>query len=285
MATPTVTIIGLGKVGTAWLNVLPNVGYPVISAYSRTGVDSSLKKNHSQSHFGKEIPNTKEELGQLIFLTVSDDAIESVSETLAKNFPRLDETFVIHCSGVLSSEALSALKKKGAKTASFHPIKAITKKNNSFKGTWFDMEGDEGLLDELEILCQKLGAHSFLIKPEAKPHLHASAVVASNYLVVLADLVKKISAEGEILEETALKSLIPLMRNTLDNIEEFGTVQALTGPVARGDVQTIERHLEGLKSDDSLLSLYKKFGKATVDIAEEKSGRTEALNKIRDLFS
>ncbi|MEX0610158.1 MAG: Rossmann-like and DUF2520 domain-containing protein [Balneolaceae bacterium] len=285
MAKPTVTIIGLGNVGSAWLNVLPKVGYKVISAYSRKKADSSLVKNQPEIKFSKGLPAKKEELGLLVILAVSDDAIKAVSEGLADNFSGLEDKYFVHCSGVLTSEALSALKRKGAKTASFHPIKAITKANSTFKDTWFDMEGNEELLAELEELCVHLEAHAFPVKPEAKAYLHASAVVASNYLVVLADMLSKISAKGGVSEESAIKAFAPLMRNTLSNIEEFGVSEALTGPIARGDVETVRSHLKGLENENEILSLYKEMGRAAVEIAGRKSGNYEALAEIKKLLS
>lgn len=284
MENPRITIIGLGQVGTALLRVFSSHGYEVISAYNRTNVADALKSEFADTDFVQDISSLEQTIGDLIFLTVSDDSIASLSGELSGYSFNWDGKTVVHCSGTHSSESLSALKKAGVRTASFHPMQAITKSTDSFSGIWFDIEGDEKALKNLELIAETFGAQSFRVEPEAKPFLHASAVVASNYLVVLADLVSKISAEANISEETALKALTPLMENTLQNIKNLGITEALTGPIARGDVETVREHLEQLKKTPEALSLYKTFGMEAAKIAERKGGSTQSLHDIKKLL-
>jgi predicted short-subunit dehydrogenase-like oxidoreductase (DUF2520 family) len=284
MKEARITIIGLGRVGTALLRVLSEKGYTVMNAFNRSGVDADLKKNHPQTKFISGLPDKGTILGDWIFLSVSDDAIPSVVDRLIDQSRDLNKN-VVHLSGSHSSKVLAPLKNAGASIASFHPMKAITPTTTSLEGTWFDLEGDEELLKSLEELAQDLDAHSFRVEPDAKPLLHASAVVASNYLVVLAELVSKISAEANIPEEIALKALTPLMENTLQNISEMGVTDALTGPIARGDVKTIKQHLQNLNNAPDLCSLYKTLGLEAVKIAEKKSGESQSLQEIKKLLS
>ena len=280
-----ITIIGLGNVGTALLKVLTGKGYSIKSVYNRSEIDPDLIKKYPDIIFQKGLPESSEEVGGLIFLTVSDDAIPSVAQNLSDHFRSFEGKQVVHCSGTYSSKVLHLLKKKGASVASFHPMKAITPNTASFEDVWFDLEGDEDVLADLENLTDQLKAHSFRVEPDAKPLLHASAVVASNYLVVLAELVSKISALGNIREETALKAITPLMQNTLQNIEELGVTEALTGPIARGDLKTVKLHLENLDKAPELLSLYKTLGIEAVKIAIRKNGDSTSLEEIRKLLS
>jgi predicted short-subunit dehydrogenase-like oxidoreductase (DUF2520 family) len=115
--------------------------------------------------------------------------------------------------------------------------------------------------------------------------LHASAVIASNYLVVLANLMTKVSAKGGIPEDISLKALIPLMRNTLDNIEQNGVTNSLTGPIARGDVNTVADHLELLTSDPELLKLYKLFGLEALKLSDLKSSDSSTYERLKDILS
>ncbi|MDR9418393.1 Rossmann-like and DUF2520 domain-containing protein [Gracilimonas sp.] len=279
-----ITIIGLGQVGKAFLRVLSKQGYRVVSAFNKSSIDSSFQKEFPKTEFKKGIPDDSHTEGSFLIVTVSDDAIAEVSHTIASNLTETENSFAIHCSGTHTSDSLSPLKSRGFKTASFHPIKAITPNTDSFKDCWFDMEGDEELLKMLEDLAETLGANSFRVEPEAKPLLHASAVVASNYLVVLADLFTKISSMGNIPEETAIKALAPLMENTLENIQEFGVEGSLTGPISRGDVSTIKEHIEKLGREGEVLSLYKIFGREAVKIAEQRNGESGALDQIKELL-
>ncbi|MEQ8525632.1 DUF2520 domain-containing protein [Gracilimonas sp.] len=285
MEKPRITIIGLGSVGTAFLNVLSEAGYQVLSVYNRSEIDPDLIKKFPNTIFTKGLPKESGELGDIIFITVSDDAIESISEALSESLAALNGKIVAHCSGAHSSVVLSSMQKKGVSVASFHPMKAITPKTNSFEGTWFDVEGEEEAMLKLEKIADNLKAHSFRVEPKAKPLLHASAVVASNYLVVLAELVSKISSLGNVPEETALKAITPLMENTLQNVKELGVTEALTGPIARGDLKTVKQHIESLKKAPELLSLYRTLGIEAVKIAVRKTGDSNSLEEIRKLLS
>ncbi|WP_421774691.1 Rossmann-like and DUF2520 domain-containing protein [Gracilimonas sp.] len=285
MKKPRITIIGLGSVGSALLNVLTTSGYEVLSVFNRSEIDPDLIKKYPDTYFSKGLPNNENKLGELTFLTVSDDAIESVATQLSERYTDLNDRSVVHCSGVHASEVLSPISKAGASIASFHPMKAITPKTSSFENTWFDVEGDEAAIRRMEELADRLKAHMFKVEPKAKPLLHASAVVASNYLVVLAELVSKISALGDVPEETALKAITPLMENTLRNVKELGVTEALTGPIARGDLKTVKQHMESLKNAPELLSLYKTLGIEAVKISVRKNGETDSLEEIRKLLS
>ncbi|MGN8226605.1 Rossmann-like and DUF2520 domain-containing protein [Gracilimonas sp. BCB1] len=285
MKKPRITIIGLGNVGSALLNVLTKSGYEVLSVFNRSEIDPDLIKKYPDTYFSKGLPNNENKLGELIFLTVSDDAIESVATQLSERYTDLNGRNVVHCSGVHASGVLAPLSKSGASIASFHPMKAITPKTYTFENTWFDVEGDEAAMLSLEKLTDSIKAHMFRVEPKAKPLLHASAVVASNYLVVLAELVSKISALGNVPEETALKAITPLMENTLRNVKELGVTEALTGPIARGDLKTVKQHVESLKNVPELLSLYKTLGIEAVKISIRKNGETASLEEIRKLLS
>ncbi|MAL16491.1 MAG: hypothetical protein CL670_10055 [Balneola sp.] len=284
MSKPRISIIGLGRVGTALLHVFNEKGYPVISVYNHSEIEEGFKKQYPNTLFSVGQPKDLDNLGDLIFISVSDDAISSIAEELADQFPKLRRK-VVHLSGTHSSQILNPIKKNGANVASFHPMQAITPKTKSFEGTWFDMEGDKVLLEELENISHDLKAKTFRVDADAKPLLHASAVVASNYLVVLSDMVAKISAEANIPEATALNALKPLMENTIENINTLGVTDALTGPIARGDLETVKQHLKSLDSAPEVLSLYKTLGIEAVKIAERKSGSSQSLQEIKKLLS
>lgn len=284
MKKPRISIIGLGQVGNALLKALKKNGYEVISVFNRSEIADSQIEQYPDTDFFTGLPSQNTLIGEIIIVAVSDDAIYKVSNDLAGRFKSLKGKFVAHCSGTHSSEALEVIQSIGAKTASFHPMKAITKSTDSFEGTWFDIEGDDHFLKMLEKIAIDLNAKTFRVEPKAKPYLHASAVVASNYLVVLAGLISQISEQGNVDKQTLLKALTPLMENTLQNINELGVVNALTGPIARGDINTIQKHLESLKNVPEVCSLYKTLGIEAVKIAEQKNGASQALVEIKKLF-
>lgn len=279
-----ITIIGLGSVGSALLHVFTKKNLPVQSVFNRSEVPASIQNKYSETRFTQSWSELNFTAGQLVFITVSDDAIADTVARLSEGKQDLTDVHFVHCSGTHASQILAPLQAKGAQGASFHPMKAITRKTNSFKDIWFDMEGDRELLAKLEQIAHIMDAKTFVVLPKAKPLLHASAVVASNYLVVLAELVTRITGMGEVSPEHALQAMMPLMQNTLQNIEELGVTDALTGPIARGDVETIQQHIKSMQANSELLMLYKTLGLEAVKIAERKSGETASLKEIKKLL-
>ncbi len=260
MKSPRISIIGFGNVGKALFYQFSELGYEVISVFNRSDIALEIQEEFKDVNFFQRLPREGDQTGTHLFITVSDDALANVALELGDKISDFSEKTIIHCSGTHTSAVLQPVKEKGANIGSFHPMKAITPASNTFKNTWFDIEGDEEVIQFLSDLAENMGAEAFIIKPESKPYLHAAAVVASNYLVVLSDLVSRILAEGEIAEEEALQSILPLMKNTLQNIEETGPENALTGPIERGDVNTVKQHLQILQNRPDLISLYKVLG-------------------------
>ncbi len=284
MKPTSITIVGLGSVGSALLHVFTKESLPVRNVYNRSEVPVSIQNKYSETRFTQSLNELNFTAGQPVFITVSDDAIADTVARLSEGKQDLADVHFVHCSGTHASQILAPLQEKGAKVASFHPMKAITRKTVSFKDIWFDMEGDRELLEELEQIAHIMEAKTFEVLPKAKPLLHASAVVASNYLVVLAELVTRITGMGEVSPEHALQAMMPLMQNTLQNVEELGVTDALTGPIARGDVETIQQHIKSMQANSELLMLYKTLGLEAVKIAERKSGETASLKEIKKLL-
>ena len=263
MKKPSITIFGIGRIGGALEKSLSNSGYPIHSTFSRN-----------------TFPEKEEDLGEVIFLTIHDREIAELAKKIALKCSSFQGKYVIHCSGTLDLLVLQPLADKGAKTASFHPLKAVTKDDDSFTGVWFDMDGDASALTLLKKITKDLKAECFEINPEAKPLLHAAAVVSSNYLVTLLKLATDIANAGDIDRDIALQALLPLTESSLENIKEKGFEGSLTGPIARGDVDTIQRHVKILKNHPELLSVYKKLGYLTLQLAQLNVHSKEKLKEL-----
>lgn len=246
MKKPTSTIIGTGRLGRALSKALNEAGFNVIDEYSR----------------GESIEN----LGDWTFITTPDSEISKVVSELSLKFRNLEGKNVFHSSGTISYSILEELQKLGAKTACFHPLQAITNKTTSFKGIYFDIEGDEEAVATLEKLAEKLGAKSLRVTPKEKELLHISAVIASNYLVTLADMAIQVSGASGLSQRTLVDALLPLMESSLENLKELTPSEALTGPISRGDVQTVQKHIKLLENEGDLLVLYKKLGLQTLEL-------------------
>lgn len=268
----TVSIIGFGKLGKAFYRIFKEKKYTINSVFSKSEYDIP--------EYLKGFDGNKNALGELVFITVPDAEILNVAQDLARDYANFDKKHIIHCSGTYSSDLLIELQNKGAKIASYHPMQAITETTSTFANTTFDAEGDEKTLEILEQISDDLGANFIRIEKEAKIYLHTASVIASNYLVVLMNLALKAANLGEIKKDTIENALILLMQSSLDNIKRNGTDNALTGPVARGDVPTIKKHVDGLKNEDILLKAYKLLGEEAATLSNADSEKISEILKV-----
>ena len=281
-AFPNVSIIGTGALGSALAKAFSEQNITIHSAFNRS--EASLKKLGEEVSFSisGDFPESIGQLGKLVFITVADDQIENVAKRLVILSDSFKGYTFLHCSGNKSSEVLGSLSEKGASVASFHPLQSVTRQSdaNVFEGIYFDIQGDEDAVSLLGSLAEKLGAEWFEISAEAKPFLHAAAVMASNYFISLLKASSDIAALGEIDGSLARKAMLPLVQHTLENASENELSEALTGPIARGDAQTVNEHIQLLEHQPDLLALYKKLGMKALEVAEIDDSTRKKLKEL-----
>lgn len=285
---PDVSIIGTGALGSALARALTRQDIQIKSLYNRK-VESSqrLGEDLEVNTVGK-FPQKIEGLAPLTFLTVPDGSIRSVADELAVLQNDWTDFIIVHCSGTEPAAILSTLADKGAHIASFHPMQTFTNLSgpSDFKGISFDMEGDSEALSVLKSIAERLGALTFKVTPKAKRYLHASAVIASNYLVALLHASEQVASLGDLDTEAVRNALLPLMRQSLENTGKGDLPDALSGPIARGDVETVSRHLQLLKPNSNLLSLYKQLGRQALHLASRKKTLTsQQITKLEKLLT
>lgn len=280
-------IIGAGIVGTALAVRLVEVGHECLGVHTRSRLSYERFRSYLNiDHLPLEalVPEV-----DILFITTQDSIIRTVAENLSTNVLVKPGQVWVHCSGSLPSEVLRVQENIPIQCLSLHPLQAfasVEKALTILSGTHFGIEGDNEELGER--IVKDLGGIPHHILAEKKTLYHAGAVVASNYLVVLASLAVELFAEAGIQGEEALASLLPLMRGTLYNLEQVGLPQALTGPVARGDVQVVQGHLDHLPP--KLVELYQSLGSKALEIGENKKGLQgltypeEELNLLKILF-
>lgn len=208
-------------------------------------------------------------------LGTPDDQIGATCERLAASGVFRPGCLVFHCSGALPSSALAHATRLGAVIASVHPIRSFANPEQvvlSFGGTYCGIEGDTSAIDTLQAAFSAIGARIVPINNEFKSVYHAAAVFASNYLVTLLDTAVAAYEKAGIPREDALRLVEPLVRGTIDNVFQLGPTNALTGPIARGDLATVVRQYKAVRAWDRRRgALYKLLGKLTADIARRKS--------------
>jgi len=278
---PTIGFIGAGITGTALAVRLAQHGYQVIAVSSRS---LSSAKRLAGRISGCQVYNGAQEvaeMAQLVFITTPDDIIPEVAAEVKWH----KEQSVVHCSGAHSIDILEPAKQRGANTGCFHPLQTFASVDQAIEnipGSTFAIEAEEPLLDVLKEMATTLEGDWVTLKAGDKVLYHAAAVFACNYLVTLVKVATDLWQTFQVPPEQAVKALMPLLRGTLSNIENVGLPNCLTGPIARGDMGTISRHLESLeKQAPPLLNIYKELGRQTIPIALDK-GRID-LQRAEEL--
>ena len=262
--------IGAGTVGTALSVRLSSKGYQVIAVSSRS--QTSARKL-AQAVSGCHVFNNNQgvaDTAELIFITTPDDTIVSVASEIQWHRGQS----VVHCSGALSTDILESAKRPGAQVGAFHPLQTfagVKQAIENIPGSTFAVEAEEPLLSTLKDIATALEGHWIELKANDKVAYHAAAVIACNYLVTLVKLATDLWQSFNIPQSQATQALLPLIRGTIHNIDIVGIPQCLTGPIARGDIETIKKHLDALqKVAPALLSTYQELGLQTIPVALAK---------------
>ena len=265
-----VGFIGAGTVGTALAIDLNAKGYPVVAVSSRTR--ASADKLAKQIYGCQPVENSQAvaDYAELVFITTPDSAIPQVASEVQWHTGQS----VVHCSGADSTETLEPARKLGARVGAFHPLQTFASAKqaiDNMPGSTFAIEAEEPLLTILTDMATALGGQWIELQASDKVIYHAAAVIACNYLVTLVKLATDLWRTINIPSGEATRALIPLLRGTLNNIDNIGVPGCLTGPIARGDTGTIMKHLKALdKVAPSVLSTYRELGRQTIPIALAK---------------
>jgi len=289
MMKPKVAIVGCGKVGTTLSIWLTDRGYPVLGVASKSLGSAKRAAEFAGTTVYSQTSWDITPEAEIVFITTPDGIISDVcNEISAKNGFGKD-AIVLHCSGAHPSTILSEAKGCGAIIGSMHPLQSfasISSEKNPFKGIITAVEGEDRAVGQAREIATDLGAACYTIRTESKMLYHASAVVASNYLVALIGMAFKLLAVAGIPDSDAFAVLKPLIMGTLGNIENVGVSAALTGPISRGDANTVRQHLEvmAIQTPD-LVPLYKSLGTETIDIAISAGTLSEeSAEKLKDLL-
>lgn len=247
--------IGAGNVGCSLGRYLNHKNIPVAGYYSRTkaSADEAAKiTNTRRFDTLKEIIDTCDTL----FLTVPDGKIKEVWSEV-KSFPIEGKT-ICHCSGAMSANIFSDIRKLGAYGYSIHPMFPFNSKTISYdvmQEIFITVEGNQERIDEMTEMFHNLGNPVKVITSENKTSYHAASVMASNEVVALLETAVRLLKKCQFKEEEALHALKPLALYNMEHIFEVGTTKALTGPVERNDVGTVQKHLEVLDEEEKRIYL------------------------------
>jgi len=276
--------IGAGTVGTALSLKLNGAGYPVVAVSSRSQTSSKKLAQIIGNCLPVSGNQDVADAADLVFITTPDDAIAGVASQVRWHKGQS----VVHCSGADSTDILEPAKESGASVGVFHPLQTfpdVAQAIENIPDSTFALEAEEPLLTALKDMADAVDGHWIELKASDRVIYHASAVIACNYLVTLVKLATDLWQTFDVPRSQAIRALLPLIRGTIHNIDTVGIPKCLTGPIARGDTGTIEKHLHALeKAAPGLLSAYRELGLQTIPIALAKgridNRRAEELKEI-----
>ena len=285
----SLNIIGCGRVGRALGSLLVRHSlFARVTVCNRTPDSSSraaafVPKATAVGSIA-ELPT-----GDAWMIAAADSAVADAVQQLAVAGNVAAGDLVFHVSGAQSSEVLEPLRACGARLGSLHPVRSIASPElvvTSFAGTACAIEGDESARAELRTLVEAIGGKPFEVDSRAKMICHAGHVFASNYLVTVVDVARRLYAEAGIPVEVVETMLPPIVRGTVENVCALGTTEALTGPVVRGDVGLVERQLVALQElNPEIAALYREFVGHAADIAARRGHlpdeAVEALRRVK----
>lgn len=279
------SVIGAGRVGTALAAALVRRKWNL-----KAIADLSPERARRASKIigqGRATTDPVKALkdSELIFICVPDSRIAGVVEQLLQT--DVKNKYIFHTSGAHPSSLLHPLAEAGARVGSFHPVQTFATEipdDDVFRGIFVGLEGQPEAVNLGLKLARDLGSQVILLAPEDKPAYHLACSISSNFLVVLLSEIKEITQTFGLDEKTTLDILIPLLKKTLHNVKKLGIEESLTGPVVRGDVETVKKHLDITSGFPGLDRVYRAMALEALKIAEKRGLDENRLRALRQLL-
>jgi len=250
MTKYAISIIGAGRVGRALGRCLHERGWKIHAVVTKS--EATARRAVRSIGGGRAYAEISQAVfsAPIILICFPESAIPGVVTRLASfGEGELRKKIVLHTSGALGSGVLAQLRNVGAAIGSIHPLQTFSGVGvPDLDGKVFAIEGDPAALRIARVITRTLGGQPVQLDATTKPLYHAAAVLAAGHLLALQETAVQIFAGLGMKRREALKALLPLARQTLQNLERLGPRAAWTGPLARGDYAMIALHEDALQS-------------------------------------
>jgi predicted short-subunit dehydrogenase-like oxidoreductase (DUF2520 family) len=283
---PVTGIVGAGAVGTALGLALSRAGWPVAAIASRdVGRRERFRSLVPGARGFAEATALLDEV-ELVILAVPDDALPG----LAAELRMYGGQAMVHTSGALGAEVLDPSRAAGTQVGAFHPLVAFADTERAvtaLHGSTVAIEGDDELASLLAEMAEAIGATAVRLAPGSKAAYHAAAMLAAGGFVALLDAIAELGRVAGLDEAGSLAIYGGLAEQTLGNARALGIARALTGPMVRGDLGTIRRHLDALERHaPDVVPLYRAIAEREVAIAEARGALApETAAGLRDVVA
>jgi predicted short-subunit dehydrogenase-like oxidoreductase (DUF2520 family) len=261
--------------------LLARAGHRIVAASGRHGSRARVERYLP----GVPFLGDAEAAGRagVVILGIPDDRIEPVCSALSEAGAFTRGAAVVHLSGATSLDGLAPARRAGATALSLHPLQTVPDVDAAIErlpgsAMAVTAHDDAGAVIG-ERLATDAGGRPFRLPDDSKPLYHTAAVFCSNYLVAVEGLAERLFRAAGL--DDPIELFAPLARATLDNVLEDGPAAVLTGPAARGDVNTIRRNLEALQAQaPDAIPAYIALARVALDLAED-SGKIDAEGRAR----
>ncbi len=248
MATrPSITLIGAGNLASALAVALRRAGYRIDEIVARP---TSLRRAQrlARQVGAHAVASSKARLSaEIVWFCVNDDSIRGSAEEYEPGTTWKGK-IALHSSGALGSDELRALKRRGAAIASVHPMMTfVVGKAASMSGVAFALEGDATAVRAAQRVARDLGGYPFQIRKENKALYHAIGAFCSPLIIALLTAGEKVARQAKIPQAELPRVMQPILMRTIENYVKQGAAASFSGPIKRGDVETIRKHLAALK--------------------------------------
>ena len=272
----TVGFIGSGKIVHSLIPALIKNDFTIEFVIGNNQDElKSLKNNYSIKTTSSSIENIKD--CDLIFVAVPDSKISEISQNISELEKDFSSAIFIHLSGSGTIEELKSLSDKNILVAGFHPMQSFPSYNSvPLKNVYAAVETEnKNIFDKLSAVAEQLKMIPFQIFPDQKTAYHLMGVMVSNFMTANFFNADKLFPESKNIPASN-KLLSTIATQTLENIIKSGSVNSLSGPIERGDLETVQKHLELLKNTPSQLSFYISSSLTLCEIALKKGSITES---------
>ncbi len=284
MSRDSIGIAGTGRVAQALGRLLSKHGEPVVAVAGRNR-ERAARAAEFIGVAAVSFAQLPERAGRVL-ISVSDAAVAEVAQALAEAGMR--GGVALHTCGAHGPEMLETLARAGVACGVLHPLQTIADPETGvalLPGSTFAICGDAAAVAWGERIATLLDGVTLRVAPEAMPLYHAAAAMASNYVIGLIDAAAILMRAAGIEESTALGALAPLIEAAVRNAQTLGPERALTGPIERGDVETVRRHLRGLAAaPPSVDGLYRSAGLHVLEMARRRGLAGAKAREIETLL-
>ena len=279
----SLAIVGAGRVGSALGRRLSELGWKIGAVVTRSA--ASARRAVRLIGAGKACAGmtTRILASRVILIATPDDEIALVAQELARlGEEQLAGSVVLHTSGAMDSEVLEAVRKRGAKVGSLHPLQSFSGVAVPLlDGRIFTIEGETQAVRVARRIARALGGSPVRIAGSKKLLYHAAAAMAAGHVLAVEEAATQLLVSLGMKRSEAVRGLLPLTRQVLENFERLGPRPAWTGPLSRGDYKIVRAHLNALQnSPREFAPAYETLNRLAARVlSQDPAGMLDALEK------